>query len=91
MNKEEIKPDRVLIIKPDRVLDCIGLYCPIPIFNTAMEIEKIEPMEVLEVINNDPAAVQDIPRWAKRAGHKLLKLFKEGDNFHFLIRKGIQT
>ncbi len=84
MNKDEKEKNS----KPDRVLDCVGLYCPIPIFNTALEIEKIEPMQVLEVVNNDPAAIQDIPRWAKRAGHKLLKLFKEGDNFHFLIRKG---
>lgn len=86
MNKEE---EYTYENKPNRLLDCVGLYCPIPIFNTALEIEKIEPMQVLEVVNNDPAAVQDIPRWAKRSGHKLLKLFKEGDNFHFLIRKGV--
>ncbi|MDP2841035.1 MAG: hypothetical protein Q8O17_02010 [Candidatus Methanoperedens sp.] len=28
--------------KPDRFLDCIGLFCPIPIFNTTQEMEKIE-------------------------------------------------
>lgn len=80
MNEEEIKP-KIFV-------DCVGLYCPIPIFNTTTEIEKIEPGEVLEMATQDPAAVQDIPRWAKRAGHKLLKLFKEGDNFHFIIQKG---
>ena len=52
-------------------------------------MEKIETGQILEVVNNDPAAVQDIPRWAKRAGHKLLKLFREGENFHFQIRKGL--
>jgi tRNA 2-thiouridine synthesizing protein A len=82
MNSEEI-------IKPDRVLGCVGLYCPVPIFNTALEMEKIEPGQILEVVNNDPAAVQDIPRWAKRAGHRLLKLSKKDENFHFLIRKGL--
>ncbi len=77
-------------IKPDRVLDCVGLYCPVPIFNTTQEMEKMHTGEVLEIITDDPAAVQDIPRWAKRTGHEFLKLFKEGEHYHFLIRKGRQ-
>ncbi len=75
-------------IKPDRVLDCVGLYCPIPIFNTTQEMEKIDHGQVLEMVTSDPGAVQDIPRWAKRAGHQFLKLFKEEGYFHFVIRKG---
>ena len=74
--------------KPNRMLDCIGLFCPIPIFNTAEEMEKIDIGQVLEMVTGDPAAVHDIPRWAKRAGHQFLKLFKEGEHYHFLIRKG---
>jgi TusA-related sulfurtransferase len=74
--------------KADRFLDCIGLFCPIPIFNTTQEMEKIEKGHTLEMVTDDPAAVQDIPRWAKRAGHHFLKLWKEGEHYHFLIRKG---
>jgi tRNA 2-thiouridine synthesizing protein A len=51
-------------------------------------MEKIEIGQVLEMVTDDPAAVQDIPRWAKRAGHQFLKLCKEGEHYHFLIRKG---
>lgn len=80
MNEEDIKPDKIL--------DCIGLYCPIPIFNTTQEMETIKPGEILEVITDDPAAAQDIPRWAKRTGHQFLKLYKEGEHLHFLIKKG---
>ncbi len=75
-------------IKPKLLVDCVGLYCPIPIFNTTTEMEKIEWGEVLEMVTGDPAAVQDIPRWAKRAGHKLLKLSQVGEEYHFLIQKG---
>ena len=74
--------------KPNRMLDCIGLFCPIPIFNTAEEMEKIDIGQVLEMVTGDPAAVHDISRWAKRAGHQFLKLFKEGEHYHFLRRKG---
>jgi tRNA 2-thiouridine synthesizing protein A len=51
-------------------------------------MEKLETGHTLEMVTDDPAAVQDIPRWAKRAGHQFLKLWKEGEHFHFLIRKG---
>jgi len=37
-------------IKPKIMVDCVGLYCPIPIFNTTTEMEKIEPGEVLEMV-----------------------------------------
>jgi TusA-related sulfurtransferase len=52
-------------VKPDRFLDCVGLYCPMPIFNTTQEMENLKPGEVLEMVTGDPASVQDIPRWAK--------------------------
>jgi len=80
--------NKVKNIEPDRTLDCIGLYCPVPIFNTNQEMEKIEVGEVLEMVTDDPAAVQDIPRWAKRGGHQFIKLYKKDDHFYFLIRKG---
>jgi len=88
MEKNLIKIKEQEKIKPDRVLDCVGQYCPAPILNSAQEMEKIEPGQVLEMFTGDPAAVQDMPRWAKCSGHRFLRLFKEGEDFHFLIRKG---
>jgi TusA-related sulfurtransferase len=74
-------------IHPDNTLDCIGLFCPITVFNTTETINDIEIGEVLEVLTDDPASTQDIPRWAKRTGHKLLKFEDQGDNFRFLIER----
>ncbi len=68
-------------------LDCVGLYCPIPIARTKEEIEKIELGQVLKVEADDPAAEEDISRWAKRAGHQILKLEKSGNIMTFWIRK----
>ncbi len=42
--------------KPDRKLDCIGLYCPEPVFKTRMELDEMKKGEVLEVVADDPAA-----------------------------------
>jgi TusA-related sulfurtransferase len=73
--------------KPDRNLDCVGLFCPEPVFRTRQEIDKLSVGEVLEVIADDPASEEDIPRLVKRLGLKLLKVRKEKDQFHFFIKK----
>ena len=73
--------------KPSRTLDCIGLYCPEPVFRTRLELDKMEVGEVLEVFADDPAAEEDIKSLVRRTGHKLLDISKKGDTFRFLIRK----
>ncbi|MEJ2241155.1 MAG: sulfurtransferase TusA family protein [Candidatus Bathyarchaeota archaeon] len=73
--------------KPDKQLDCVGLFCPEPVFRTRKEIDQLAVGEVLELIADDPAAEEDIPRLVKNLGLELLKMFKEDDEIHFLIKK----
>jgi TusA-related sulfurtransferase len=73
--------------EPRETLDCIGLYCPQPLFQTREQIDKIEAGEVLEVLADDPAAEEDLKRFAKRTGHEII-LFERKEGFlRFLIRK----
>ncbi|HOT06697.1 MAG: sulfur transfer protein SirA [Methanosaeta sp. PtaB.Bin039] len=74
-------------IVPDAELDCVGLYCPMPIARTKEEIEKIEVGQVLKVEADDPAAEEDITRWAKRAGHQILRFEKSGNVMVFWITR----
>jgi TusA-related sulfurtransferase len=74
-------------IMQDAELDCVGLYCPLPIARTKEEIEMIELGQVLKVVADDPAAEEDITRWAKRAGHKILKFEKSNNIMTFWIKK----
>ena len=71
----------------DAELDCIGLYCPMPIAQTKQEIDKLEVGQVLKVEADDPAADEDIKAWSKRVGHEILKLEKEGKILTFYIKK----
>lgn len=75
------------VITLDAELDCVGLYCPIPIARTKEEIENIEIGQLLKVEADDPAAEEDISRWAKRAGHQILKFEKSGNIITFWIKK----
>ena len=73
--------------KFNRELDCVGLYCPEPVFRTRQEIDKLDLGEVLEVVADDPAAEEDIPRLVKRLGQQLVEMRKEDDQFHFVIKR----
>jgi TusA-related sulfurtransferase len=70
-----------------RTLDCIGLYCPEPLFQTRESIDALEVGEVLEVLADDPAAEEDITRFAKRAGHEVVELENDGVQLRVLIRR----
>jgi len=74
-------------VKADRSLDCIGLYCPEPVFRTRQEMDKMGVGQVLEVIADDPAAEADIQSLVKRTGQKLIEIRKEGNQIRFLVRK----
>jgi len=69
-------------------LDCVGLFCPEPLFQTREAMDRMEVGEVLEVLADDPAAEEDLTRFAKRAGHQVIAIEDEGDFKRFLIRKG---
>jgi tRNA 2-thiouridine synthesizing protein A len=73
--------------KPDKNLDCVGLYCPEPVFRTRQELDKLALGEVLEVTADDPASEEDIPRLVKRLGYQLVEMRKENDEFVFVIKK----
>jgi len=73
--------------KPAKTLDCIGLYCPQPLFQTREQIDTIGIGEILEVLSDDPAAEEDLKRFAKRTGHRIIEFEKKGEALRFLIKK----
>ncbi len=75
-------------VKPDETLDCIGLYCPQPIFQTREALDKLEAGQVLELLADDPGAEEDVKRFAKRTGNVLISFEKMDDGVQrFLLRK----
>jgi tRNA 2-thiouridine synthesizing protein A len=72
----------------DRSLDCVGLFCPEPLFQTREAMDGLGVGDILEVFADDPAAEEDLTRFAKRAGHEVILIEDLGDYKRFLIRKG---
>ena len=73
--------------RANKFLDCIGLYCPMPVIRTKQEMDKLAVGETLEVLADDSAAEEDLKAWAKRTGHKILETEKTNEGMRFLIKK----
>jgi TusA-related sulfurtransferase len=73
--------------RPDKTLDCLGLYCPEPVFKTRLELDDMKAGEILEVLADDPAAESDIRSLVKNLGQELLGVTKKGDTVQILIKK----
>jgi tRNA 2-thiouridine synthesizing protein A len=78
---------RRLIVKADATLDCIGLYCPMPIYNTAKKIKELKPGQVLEVLADDEGIKEDMPAWCRTTGNELLGIEEENGEYKAYVRK----
>ncbi|MCL7388196.1 MAG: sulfurtransferase TusA family protein [Thaumarchaeota archaeon] len=74
-------------ISPHRKLDCLGLYCPEPVFRTRMELDQMKVGEVLEVLADDPAAEEDIKSLVRNLGQELVSITKKENQVQILIKK----
>ena len=54
---------------------------------TNVELSKMQIGEILTVLADDPAAEDDIASWARRPGHEIVKMEKNGNEIHFEIKK----
>jgi TusA-related sulfurtransferase len=75
------------VVNVDRQIDCIGLFCPMPIVKTREAIREMTVGQVLEMCSDDPAADADMKTWAERSGHELIGVSREGAVYRFLVRK----
>ena len=73
--------------KPDRTVDCLGLFCPEPVFRVRMELDNMKVGEIIEVLADDPAAEEDIKSLCKRLGQEILSMAKEDSRIRFVIKK----
>ncbi|MBC7107503.1 MAG: sulfurtransferase TusA family protein [Methanomassiliicoccales archaeon] len=73
--------------KVDKTVDCIGLYCPVPILKTREEIEELTSGQILEILADDPAVEEDISRWSKRTGNEIVCLERRDSVLRILVRK----
>ena len=71
----------------DQSLDCMGLYCPMPIVKTAEKIKELKLGEVLEVVADDKGIKLDMPAWCEATGHEFLGVEEAGSEIKVYVKK----
>ncbi len=77
------------MMESKKSVDCLGMFCPMPLFMARKAIEEVQVGEVIEVLADDPSAKKDIPDWAERSGHQVLGIDEEDGIFIIRIRRGV--
>jgi tRNA 2-thiouridine synthesizing protein A len=74
-------------MKADATLDCVGLYCPMPIVKTAQKIKELKEGQVLEVLADDKGIKQDMPAWCQTTGNECLGMEEADGEIKVYVRK----
>jgi tRNA 2-thiouridine synthesizing protein A len=69
-------------------LDCSGLLCPLPVYQAALVLNKLDDGAVLRLVTTDPGALRDIPAMAHQRGDTLVEVFEEDGKQVFVVQKG---
>ena len=68
-------------------LDCVGLYCPMPIVQTAAKIKTMASDEVLEVVADDKGISKDMPAWCEATGNEYLGIEDNDGEYRVYVKK----
>jgi tRNA 2-thiouridine synthesizing protein A len=69
-------------------LDCSGMLCPMPIYQTSRVLKKLQAGDILRIICTDPGSLRDFPALANQAGHELVGSEEHDGVQVFFLRKG---
>ncbi|MDM7853616.1 sulfurtransferase TusA family protein [Cellulomonas alba] len=70
------------------VVDARGLRCPAPVIRLARAAADAPAGAELTVLATDPAAVHDVPAWARMRGHQMVSATEDGGVHALTVRLG---
>ena len=73
--------------EPRESMDAIGLKCPEPVMLLHAAMRRLQSGQELTLRATDPSTERDVPNFCEFLGHALLVARREGDEFHYRIRK----
>lgn len=71
----------------DKILNCEGLRCPMPIVKLTQELELLEPGQTIEVTATDKAFESDVKAWIEITKNTLLEVNHFESKIVALIKK----
>jgi len=74
-------------LQENKLLDCSGMLCPLPVIKTSKMIKELQVGQVLKMIATDPGAPADMEAWARQTGNELVDSHKDGEKFVFYLKR----
>ena len=74
-------------LQEDKLLDCSGMLCPLPVIKTSKAIKELQVGQVLKLIATDPGAPADMQAWSRQTGNELLDSHQENSKYIFYLRR----
>tara|TARA_B100000035_G_scaffold178438_1_gene152168 strand:- start:5888 stop:6118 length:231 start_codon:yes stop_codon:yes gene_type:complete len=75
------------MIKKTKLINLIGLRCPLPVLKIAKKIKEIKTGDIIKVKVDDPKAEKDISELNKQINIKIIKKIKNNEFMLFEIEK----
>ncbi len=72
---------------PDREMYEIGTECTAVIVRLNEQLTTMSVGDVVHLVSDDPTAYVEMVAWTDRSGQSLVDWRKEGNLFHFIVRK----
>jgi len=69
-------------------LDLRGEVCPFTFVKTKLALERVKIGEVIVVVLDQGAPLENVPRSVKEEGHQIIHVEKLGESFKLWVRKG---
>ena len=71
----------------DETLDCMGLICPRPLFETMKRLKRMEVGKTIEVTGDYPPSIPEITEAMSKRGQEVLSVKDERGVWQIVIRK----
>ena len=71
-----------------RVVDARGSFCPMPLMELIRAVEASAEGELVAVYSSDRGSRIDIPRWAERAGHRVVGVYPREGYDEIVVQRG---
>lgn len=86
---QEVDVPGVGMVHLVRTVDCIGAMCPRPQLLTLKVLGEVEPGDVIEVVSDNPTAVEGFPALAQTLYCTHLTTIRYDDGWRIYLRKGL--
>ncbi|MGD1061572.1 MAG: sulfurtransferase TusA family protein [Methanomassiliicoccales archaeon] len=71
----------------DEKVDCKGMVCPRPLFETLKRMKRIPVGATVEVVGDYPLSLVEIKEHMENEGQEVVSSSSEGDVWRIVIRK----